>query len=350
MRQVSLTASLILAVAGATAGSGCNSATCGPGTKQVQEKNGSLRCVPVDQPAELTDCDVDGGNVEIVAGKCVSKITCDPATTQFDPATNTCVGIGTVTGCAPCGTPAANKMCVSGKIWDFLSNTELAAGQRNLRVSVWDPFAFLADANAPPLGEIAATDKGCYTIDNLDVPTAGLIAVGVQDPAGTASPTLALAGVGLPVTQGKSFKLDAFVLERSTVTGWEAQSGQSYANGAYVALYVNSPVESGTTVDNSTTGFTAGVQVKENGVTPASTKYFGANRATIDGAASQTSAVGGGIVAVTRGAIRTYSGTGGTCGSGACKWEARPGGSTSGVIFINRFKECTTTPSAPSCM
>jgi hypothetical protein len=339
-------ASLVFVAATAS----CNPVKCGPGLKQVQEKDGSLLCVPVDAPAQETACDVDGGNVIIVAGKCVSKISCDPATTQFDPATNQCVGIGTVTGCAPCGNPASNKICVSGKIWDFVSNTELAPGARNVRVSVWDPFAFLADSNAPPLGEIAATDKGCYTIDNLDVPAAGLIAVGVQDPAGTASPSLALAGVGLPVTAGKSFKLDAFVVERSTVAGWEQQTGLSYANGAYVALYVNSPVETGTTVENPTTGFTAGVKVLENGVTPASTRYFGANRSTIDPTAMQTSSVGGGIVAVTRGAIRTYSGMGGTCGSGTCKWEARPGGSTTGVIFFNRFKECTTTPNAPSCM
>jgi hypothetical protein len=337
-----------LVVAGAA---GCNSPTCGPGTKQVQEKGGALRCVPVDQPAELTDCDVDGGNVEIVAGKCVSKIACDPATTMYDPATHRCVGIGTVSGCQPCGTPGPGKFCVTGKIWDFVTNTELMPGQRTVRVKVHDPFAFLG-GNTDGLtgGTIASTDKGCYTLNNLDTPAAGLIAVGVDDPAGATS-TLALAAVGLPVSSGKSYSLDAFIVERATVNAWQTQSGVSYANGAYVGIYVNSPVETGTRVDNPTSGFTSGVMLLENGMTPASTKYFAASgRGTIDPALTATTATGAAITAVTPGAVKAYSGTGGTCGGGPCKWEARPGGSAAGVIFFNRFKECTTTPSAPSCM
>jgi len=335
----------------AAGAAGCSSPTCGPGTKQVQDKGGALRCVPVDQPAELTDCDVDGGNVEIVAGKCVSKITCDPATTMFDPATNRCVGIGTVTGCAPCGTPAAGKFCVTGKIWDFVTNTQLAPGSKTVRVKVHDPFAFLGgNTDGLANGTIASTDKGCFTFNDLDTPAAGLIAVGVDDPDGT-TPTLALGAVGLPVVAGKAYTLDAFTVARSTVSAWETQSGVSYANGAYVGLYVNSPVETGTTVENPTSGFTAGVQMLENGAVPASAKYFAASgRSTIDPAATSTTTTGGSIAAVTRGAVKAYSGSGGTCGGGACKWEARLGGSTTGVIFFNRFKECTTTPTAPSCM
>ena len=38
---------------GAIAAASCNSSTCGPGTKQVQTKDGTLQCVPVDgQPAQ----------------------------------------------------------------------------------------------------------------------------------------------------------------------------------------------------------------------------------------------------------------------------------------------------------
>ena len=78
-RRSSILIALVAVGALAAVQSGCNEPSCGPGTVQQQQKDGTLKCVQTDDLNSMTPCEVDGGNVMIVGGKCVSAVQCDPA-------------------------------------------------------------------------------------------------------------------------------------------------------------------------------------------------------------------------------------------------------------------------------
>jgi hypothetical protein len=336
-------------VAAASILPGCTPLRCGPGTKQVQQADGSLRCELADQPAQSIRCDADAGLVEIIGGECVSRVQCDPATTVYDPATQTCKGTSVAPPTCSCGTPAAGKTCLSGALFDFVSNQAIARGSRTLRVAAFEPTGFLSNpAAAVPLGEQTTSD-GCFVLDNLAVPPTGLIAVGVAEPTGTSPPTLALAGVGALVQGGRAYSIDAFILPLSVVTGWSAAAGTNLlSTGAYVALFSSTPVPEATTIRNESTGFTAGVTLRALNTPTLKSFYLGASRDVLDPLAVSTSALGA-AVALPPPTIDFFTGQGGSCGGGACVWEKHPGASAPGVFFFDRFHDCTSTPMAGTC-
>jgi len=334
-------------------GVGCNAPVCGPGTKQVQQPGGDLRCVAVDQPAQLTDCDIDGGNVQILGGKCVSKISCDPATTMFDPNKNQCVGLGTVVGCTPCPTPDTGKICLTGNLVDFVTNTPLTPGQKSMRVALYEPLAFLSNPNAPPLVELASTDKGCFTFNNVDPPGTGLIAIAVGDPAGSPA-TYQLAGTALTIQADKTYNVGAYIVPKTVVAAWTATTSIDYAmKGAYISFFYDGPVPDSTDRTIPTAPLAAGVNLKQTISAPGTPKYFGPTRDAINVALTATGALGGLIADPGSGEVGSFSGLNGTCvngaGSHACKWETHPGGTAPGVMLFDRFFDCTSTPTAPSC-
>jgi len=318
----------------------------------VQQPGGDLRCVPVDQPAQLTDCDIDGGNVQILGGKCVSKISCDPATTMFDPAKNECVGLGTVVGCAPCATPDSGKICLTGNLVDYLSNTALKPGEKTLRIALYEPLAFLSNPAAPPLTELPSTDKGCFTFNNIDPPGTGLIAIAVGDPAGSPA-TYQLAGTALTILPNKSYNVGTYILPKTIVDGWKATTSIDYGTkGGYVSFFYDGPVPDATDRTIPTTPFAAGVGLKQTIGMPGTPKFFGPTRDAINTTLTATGPLGGLISDPNSGEVGAFSGLNGTCmngGSHACKWETHPGGVAPGVILFDRFFDCTSTPTAPSC-
>jgi hypothetical protein len=336
-------------IAGALAASGCSSVQCGPGTKQVQLPSGDLVCQPVDQPAGGINCDVDAGNVEIQAGVCVSKIQCDPATTMFDPTTNQCVGIGNLTGCAPCGTPASGTICITGKIYDYVSQQAFTDGQQALHIAAYEPLGFLAGMRKP-IAEDMSNTKGCYTFNNVMPPSDNLIAIAVDDPAGTTPTTLQLSGTGVTVTAARTYTVDLFALPSTVVAKWTTGAGIDYATtGAYVPFYYDKPVPAANDRSIVTTNFASGVTIYENNAAAGGTKYLSTARDTI-AADTATTAVGGGT-APPPATPSLFGGNGGTCASGPCTWEKHLGGSAPGVIFFDRFFDCaqTATPKPTSC-
>src|SRR4051794_3349399 len=114
-RLSSLAIGLVAAGSVAASLSSCNAPSCGMGTVQQQQSDGTLKCVATDEMASVTPCDTDMGNVVIVGGKCVSAIQCDPGTTMNING----ICVGTSTGPARCRTPAAGKACIDGTIFNF---------------------------------------------------------------------------------------------------------------------------------------------------------------------------------------------------------------------------------------
>jgi hypothetical protein len=105
--------------------SSCSQVVCGPGTVQMQAPDGALRCVPTEATAPQLPCNVDA-RATIVAGYCVSAISCD-ANTTLDPRTDQRVATGIVSKPA-CQPPAAGNTDCFGADLMTLDKTLSATG------------------------------------------------------------------------------------------------------------------------------------------------------------------------------------------------------------------------------
>jgi hypothetical protein len=326
----------------AATSAGCNPPACGPGTKQVQQANGTIQCVPADGIANgNVVCDVDGGTVDIVSGQCVSHIKCDPATTKYDPTTGVCVGTGGGgTNCPPCpANPGAGMTCLTGGIVDFQTGQHLMAGQRTLHVGAYEPLSFL-QGNTTPITD-TTDSNGCFTF-TIPTPAAGLVAIGVNDPAGgpmpAGSPPLVIGGAGATIVGNKSYKVDAYMVEQSLLTGWGAVNALYNSGGAYVACYYNSTPPGPTNQIYNETMPAPGVQMFANSVLATPVNYLKPDR-TIDTTLTATGTLGCALTAG-NGNVNNYSGMGG----GVTKWETAPGGTVANVVFVSRFHSCDGVP------
>src|SRR6476659_3095590 len=214
-----LHAPLLLALVTSLA-SGCHAPLCGTGTVQRQQPDGALVCEPVDSPAADVHCNVDAGDVEIVGGQCVSHVKCDPETTTYDPVTGVCVGSGTGSACPPCSASSPSQLCVTGKLFDFVTNQP---SLQNVRYAVYDPLSFLANPNTTPLAE-DTNSKGCFTLPYIPVPASGLVAIAVGDPMGATPAVTQRAAVGVQVVAGKTYKVDTYVVAKAQMAAWSAQA------------------------------------------------------------------------------------------------------------------------------
>jgi hypothetical protein len=329
---------------------GCNTLSCGPGTERVQGAGGELQCLPVDVPSQLIPCDVDGGSVDIVAGNCVSHIKCDPATTMYDPTTGVCVGTGAGVSCdQACPSPIpADSVCVTGGVVDFQSNMHVTGGasSRPLRIGAYEPLAFLANpTSTPPLAEDPSTTNGCFTF-LVKTPASNLVALAVQDPVGsTPAMPLAVGGSGATVVSGHKYQVDAYLVLQATLDAYAAVTPSFKTSGTYVACYYDQPPPAPTNFLFTETMPASGVQLLENGVTPAAAHYLAASGA-IDGSLTGTSAARGCGITVGTGGINQYTGSGG----GVTKWETEPGGTAPNTVFVARFHSCdNAAPGTPTC-
>lgn len=317
------------------AGVHCNNPACGPGTKQVQAANGELNCVPAEATPAQYMCDRDAG-AKIVAGACVSAISCGP-NTKLDPGTGLCVGTGSGGGgLEACPTPAAGTICVNGQIRHLVDNSPLATGEK-VRVALYDPLSFLQDPGSKPLVE-TETD-GFFIFKDVPTPGAMLIALAVTDPTGAASPTLFLTGSGAQVLSGQSYQIDGFATPKSVVDGWKSQGGPDCAaTGCYLPRFYLDSAPPPTQFTSTATMPASGVKpvIGASTTPPNGTKYFGTSLTMIDTSLMATSAIGAAILP-DPGGIKTFTGTGGMKGGMPVTWQTNPGGTTVGVLFVASF-------------
>ncbi|MCU1279868.1 MAG: hypothetical protein JWM53_3414 [bacterium] len=320
----------ILIAIGGLATSGCDPASCGPGTKRVQNRDGGVQCVAADGAPASIHCDADAGAV-VVGGQCVSRISCGPNTT-FDATSGQCVGTGGVT--SGCTTPDAQHVCVYGTIHDFLDDTP-ATGR--IHVAVYNPLSLLSDPTTPPLTSGAADfDGGQFTFPNLsfaEIGQLGLIAVVVGDPTRATSILCATGDTG--ISGGHVYRMDGYLLQPATVAGWKSTGGfDALAAGAYVAKFYADPKPANTDVAVFETMKVAGVQLSKDGAVATDARYFASDLSTL-GSGTSTNALTGAAIVPAPGGGQTgnYSGVGG----GIPVWETQPGGSLAGVVFVARF-------------
>ncbi len=209
-RCPTIMAAFAIAVAvAAMAGAGCGGAECGTGTVEV---NGV--------------CTASGVVLRCAAGfkaldnRCVPeddwvKLHCGD-NTEYDPATNTCKGTGTVgPQCAKrCPQPSGGLICIEGRVFEGVSLYSGAGDPTALTptdgavVKVYNPIDFVANpTGTPPIKNgIAAIEKdGCFVVPNLEIPFAGFFAIAVDD-AGDKD-DWALAALGHTPTPGQRLLL-----------------------------------------------------------------------------------------------------------------------------------------------
>ena len=333
-------AALLLA---ALAPSGCGSTTCAAGTEQkVDPATGDTVCVaPVPDGGNLSNGLQCGPNTMLVGGECVgidpSKV-CGSGT-KFDTASGTCVGAGP-TPCEPppCPHPDNMHFCIAGGV-RFLKDGTCTMGTK-LQVIAVDPLGFLA-GNKTPIAPSPVTtdDNGAYVIPNLPVPSQALTALAVSDVGGPMTYMLTASGANM-ISGGQTYRLDLFVVEKSTVANWDTQAGLAggntfEANGGYVARFrdaMGNPV--------------AGVQLTFQGTVlpPSEAFYFKGSMkddlSTLDKTLTMTDANAGAAIdlASTANGLGPYNGMG-----GGVTWPTMGalGTSTAGVIFVQTFLPAT---------
>ena len=323
---------LSIAVALAAAGSlgvsltSCNAPSCGPGTVQQQQKDGTLKCVPVDMQEGGIQCDVDGGNATIVGGKCVSAIQCDPATTV--EVNGICVGKSG--GGFTCSKPSAGNACISGKIIDFKTNMP---GSTALDVTLWDPLQLLG--GGMPV-ETCMTDGATYVCPDYN-PTKLSLGIGIVV-TGAATPNFVGAGSAGQGLGASTYNIDTYEVLKADADKWNFD----YAtNGAFIAKFYSDakPTLPNITVATDTHPV-SGVTLLKNGG-DAMANYFDDTLTAITTGATMTGASGTAIVASPLGmggSFPSFTGNGGMNQMGMpITWETLQGGSQAGLILIIRF-------------
>jgi hypothetical protein len=325
----------------------CNGPVCGKGTKEHQKANGDVECLPADGAITELDCDVDGG-ATLVAGKCVSAITCGPNTKLENGECVGTGGMGMTHVPTACSTPGTGKICINGVVRHLIDNSFLATGEK-VRVWVVDPLKFLASPGAlestqcpgmqnPCLAPPASTDD-TYIFNDIPTPAAGLVALAVGDDAGVTPKLLQLTGSGARVNAGQKYQVDTYATPVSLVQSWDAMApGNNYVSlGAYVAKFYLDAAPAATSLTATETMPASGVTLLQDATVNPKTKYFDTDFMHI-GSASSTSAFG---VALLPGSgdsqIFTFSAMGAAPGN---KWEAHPGNTTTGVVFVDRYHPC----------
>ena len=324
-RRLSIVLGLFAAASFGVSLSSCNEPSCGPGTVQQQQKDGTLKCVQSDYPAPLTPCDVDAGNVVIAGGKCVSAISCDPATAVVIN------GVCTGTGGAPmgCRMPATGKACVDGTIYNFKDNTKNTVP---VTVDLFDATQLLQGKG--PIMTVDSTDGSTFVFQDFSPPPLGTIVIMTRTATAGGSATMTPAGTGGQMISGNTqYHIDAYAVPKADSDKW---GFDLTAGGAQIARYFSDPKPtSPTSVRNNEKTPVAGVTMIKDGAN-AMAKYFDPTLTMIDGALTTTSTSGTAIVASpipTGGTFPTFSGMGG----GISPWESLPGGSAMGVVIITRF-------------
>ena len=322
-RRLSMVLGLVAAGALGVSLSSCNNPVCGEGTVQKQDKDGKLKCIPVDVQAQTTPCDTDGGNVVIVGGKCVSAIQCDPGTTM--DVNGICVGVAG--GNPVCRAPATGKACIDGHIYNFKDHAKNAVP---VTVDLYDATQLLQGKPASMTVQ-SSSDGSSFVFQDFTPPPLGTVVIMTH----ATSPTVMInAGTGGQGVSGNTkYTIDAYAIPQTDATAWNFDIT---AGGAQIALYYKDAKPSPTMILANESMPASGVTMLKDGAPAAGAQYFDDTLTTVSATATTTGAKGAAIVAspiMMGGTFPTFSGMGG----GISPWESLPGGSAPGVVIITRF-------------
>src|SRR5262249_49361993 len=103
------------------------------------------------------------------------------------------------------------------------------------------------------------------------------------------------------VTDGGSYRVDLYVVKRTTVDAWGTSSGTNwYTTGGYLARYYNDAKPAANhlaaTEKNPVMGVALTLSVSNNFVTQAGTRYFTTDMLTLAGASQTSTGVAGAAI------------------------------------------------------
>ncbi|MSP61178.1 MAG: hypothetical protein EXR72_12700 [Myxococcales bacterium] len=331
---------LLPAVLLALPNAGCAGIVCGEGTEaKFNAETGTTTCSGKIAKG-FVQCDPETAIIE--GGICKA----DPAKfprcgegTTLDLPTNTCIPNASSCGpvLRPCP-PKPGKFSIAGVI-SHLKDGKFAQMEK-VEVRAYEPLAFLKGSPQALLATVM-TEDATYCFDNLSDPGNGLIAIGVTDPggvAGAAGPKWFIAGVGqdgVNNAAGKSFRVDANIIERSLVAEWNKQCPKLAPiemNGGYIARFLDKGRDM-----ESTAKPVAGVKLAQGFGLASDVCYFKKDISTLDPNAMATDADTGAVIQRVSGGLATFGGMGGMIDGKPVTWEKLPGGSFKDVIFVSKF-------------
>ncbi len=331
---------------------GCVDLDCGEGTV---EQDGV--CRPADSALATARC---GPNTHLEGVECVPDqvpTVCDADTTDSiqdnESGVTVCQGTG---GTLPCGVPLScpppadpAKTTICGQLLDLEDSTEIAApggsnevctevtasGPCSLKLQIFPALPFASEpTTTPPLvpKKLRVDQCGRFRADDIEFPTGGFVAVGVDEAEGAAADVYRLSGGAALTERGVPFtNLPVYVLRRDTDERWsegvEGLNGQTFGElGVFVSIFIG---PSGAP--------TSGVAVTRAGATVDTDDFYFSDedplmRTTIDPDLNVTGA--NGTALMVRGNITNHSGEGGDIGN--CAWPSTLAKAIPGVVFTTQ--------------
>lgn len=253
------------------------------------------------------------------------KHYCDETTTEFKD--GKCVGTGGVPSVCPNRCPAAsgNTICVAGRAFEFTSLlTKGEAGatavkpDSEVEVVLYDPFAFVADPNGPPLATAQIEDaNGCFTVPQVQLPAVlPFFAGGLRPKAAATATPLVLAAMAIFAEANKNVTAaQVLAVSKATTDAWGVADLLSAGS---LALWYRSTA-SGAGI--------AGVVPNNGGAALPAVRYLKADGSGVDAAATATTPAG--IAIATPAVLGSYGGS-----KAGCAFTARSAASSAPALFF----------------
>jgi hypothetical protein len=296
----------------------------------------------------LNSCEA-GSDAFVMDGLCVPAklppLFCGKDT-MYDPASHTCQA-ACVTGPSGCKmrcTDSPNKVCVTGTVQDFVTESPVsdAMEEQKLIVRLYNATTYIQTPTMDPLATAIVESGGCFIADEIPSSGLSLMVITVDDAPSTMRDDYALMGVGLILQPGKnSSGVVAYKLNQADLASWQTQIGAgapTCAQGAGLGLCGMWIGHFFTTDRMSVTN----VAPTRPGDEPLPTEIysFGDSRAVLT-PADTSSSLGLVVIAPDRVEAR-----GGVCATGGClcgnmpctpTFTSRLGGTLPGLVFYQEY-------------
>jgi hypothetical protein len=150
-------------------------------------------------------------------------------------------------GCAPCGAPSGQTLCISGRVARFEDDGPVAeTAISHAVVKAYDPIAFATNPTTPPAAMAQIGPNGCFRLDSVPRFPSGL-ALWMVDDDGAADDYFGTARAEQPVPNANLDGQVAYLIPRSLLNQWQQQIGTGPAGcpnglagcGMWIGIYLD---------------------------------------------------------------------------------------------------------------
>ena len=334
------------------ASAGCQTIECAEGTIEKNDE-----CVPASGASPEADSCGPGTEYSASDGACIPVLPptqCGPNTVEEvgEDGVVVCVGVGGGSCDQPiaCSQPDATFTTICGQIFDIEDGTPVQDGDGSdttacvvddpaetgpcsLELFAYDAIQFANDPeDAQPLAadELTIDRCGRFRVVNARVPTAGIIALALQDNSNGTVDEVALSGIAARVSPGlRVADRELYSVRNDTDAAWTSSAGDPFGATSFAEKGVAAVIfrHAGDPVPGVVATLGGDAQ-------PADDYYFESAEttlSTIDPAADETGDNGAGLLVNISGVV-TLSGMGAE--PGGCEWASELAASPAGAVFV----------------